>query len=59
MLTLDKLGLDRSKIGYVGMDFVRIWTKGEFLAHEHALNWEKDNGDKWLSNNRADLRNEF
>lgn len=27
--------------------------------HDHALNWEKDYGDKWLSNNRADLRNEF
>lgn len=59
MQTLDKLGLDRSKIKCVGMDYVKIWTKGEFLVHEHALNWEKDYGDKWLSNNRADLRDEF
>ncbi|KAH9216872.1 hypothetical protein DL95DRAFT_522348 [Leptodontidium sp. 2 PMI_412] len=59
MQYLDKLGLDRSKIGCVGMDFVRIWTKEEILVHDHALNWEKDYGDKWLSNNRADLRNEF
>lgn len=59
MQTLDKLGLDRSKIKCVGMDYVKIWTKSEFLVHEHALNWEKDYGDKWLSNNRADLRDEF
>lgn len=59
MQALAKLGLDRSKIKCVGMDYVKMWTKSEFLVHEHALNWEKDYGDKWLSNNRADLRDEF
>lgn len=29
------------------------------LVHDHSLNWEKDYGDKWLSSNRADLRNEL
>ncbi len=38
MLTLDKLSLDRSRIGCVGMGFVRIWTKDELLLYEHALN---------------------
>jgi salicylate hydroxylase len=59
MQTLDALGLDRSKIGCVGMDFLRIWKRDGVLIHEHALTWEKDYGDKWLSSNRPDLRNEF
>lgn len=59
MKYLFSLGLSRTKIGCVGMDFVRIWTKEEILVHEHELNWEKDYGEKWLSNNRADLRDEF
>jgi 2-polyprenyl-6-methoxyphenol hydroxylase-like FAD-dependent oxidoreductase len=42
MLTLDKLGHDRLKIGGLGMDFVLIWTKDELLVHKHTLNWQKD-----------------
>lgn len=59
MLMLDKLGLNRKSIGCSGIDLVRIWSREEVLVHEHKLDWEETYGDKWVANDRADLRDEF
>ncbi|KAJ0419705.1 hypothetical protein BJY00DRAFT_324237 [Aspergillus carlsbadensis] len=56
---LDQLGFDRTLVGSLSAEAMKIYSKDGVLIDDRLISPAKDYGADWLFQHRADLRDEF